>query len=87
MPREGAYGKASRLLVEGRVIVVEASRHGVVAHVRGEGHVYDTRHQFGSWQCSCPAMNPTCSHIAALKRITAVDLHKRPHPITERQGA
>lgn len=74
MPRESAHDKASRLLTEGRVIVVEASRYGFVCTVRGEGHLYRTAFQFGSWSCTCQAHRPTCSHIAAAKRISAVDL-------------
>lgn len=74
MPRESAYDKGSRLLAEGRVIVLEASRHGVAARIRGEGHLYLTRWSFGTWSCTCPNPRPTCSHIAALKRVTAVDI-------------
>lgn len=59
------------------MIVLEAGKYGVVAHVRGEGHQYVTRWQFGRWDCSCEALRPTCSHVAALKRITAVDLPRR----------
>ena len=74
MARESAYDKGSRLLAEGRVIVLEAGKYGIAAHVRGEGHLYVTRYGFGSWSCTCQALRPTCSHIAALKRITAIDL-------------
>lgn len=76
MPRESAYDKGSRLLTEGRVIVAEVTRYGVVAKVRGEGAVYRTAWQFGTWICTCPAFRPTCSHIAAVKRVTAVDLER-----------
>lgn len=76
--RESAYDKGSRLLAEGRVIVREASRYGFIASVRGEGHVYDTRWQFGTWSCTCAAHQPTCSHIAALKRISAIDIERNP---------
>lgn len=77
MPRESAYDKGSRLLVEGRVIVREASPYGFVCTVRGEGHVYRTAYQFGRWDCSCEARRPTCSHIAAAKRISVNDLPSR----------
>lgn len=76
MSRENAYDKGSRLLAEGRIVVLECGRYGIAAHVRGEGAVYVTRFGFGSWSCTCPALRPTCSHIAALKRITAVDIRE-----------
>ena len=50
MARESAYDKGSRLLAEGRVIVLEAGKYGIAAHVRGEGHLYVTRYGFGSWR-------------------------------------
>jgi hypothetical protein len=75
--RESAYDKASRLLAEGRVIVLEANKYGFAASVRGEGHVYCTRWTWGQWQCTCEARRPTCSHIAACRRISAIDLPRR----------
>lgn len=74
MPRETARIKADRLLLEGRLVIVEAGRHGVVARVRGEGAIHDARFQFGAWSCSCPARTDACSHLIALRRVVAVDL-------------
>lgn len=74
MPRESAYDKGSRLLAAGALILLEVGRYGVIANVRGEGHLYRTAWQFGTWSCTCPNPRPTCSHIAALKRVTAVDI-------------
>lgn len=65
--------KAKRLLVEGRVVVVRADREQIAATVRGDGRIYDTGFR-GEWSCSCPTPSPTCSHIRALKLITAVDV-------------
>lgn len=74
MPRENARTKADRLLLEGRVMLIEVSRHGVVARVRGEGVIHTARYSFGTWSCSCPARTDACSHLHAVRRVTAVDL-------------
>lgn len=65
-----------RYLCEGRVVVVHVSRSVVAASVRGEGAVYATGWRDGAWSCSCPhgARTTDCSHVAAVKRVTAVDL-------------
>lgn len=73
--RESAYDKATRYLAEHDHASLEAGRHGIAAKVRGEGHVYVTR-WLGDWTCSCENPRPTCSHIAAVKRVTAVDLRE-----------
>jgi len=76
MPRETLREKADRYLLEGRVTVIEAGRHGVAARVRGEGACYTTRFSLGAWSCTCPHPNrgTSCSHVLALKRVTAPDL-------------
>lgn len=76
MPRETKDEKAMRYLCEGRVVLVHVSRSAVTAHVRGEGAVYRTRWEAGAWSCTCPhgARTTDCSHVAAVKRVTAVDL-------------
>lgn len=76
MPRESARVKADRLLLEGRVVVIEATRYGVIARVRGEGAIHTARFSFGSWNCSCPARTDQCSHLIALRRVVAVDLEQ-----------
>lgn len=82
MARETKAEKAGRYLLEGRVIVVHVSqRHGVVANVRGDGHVYETTWRDGVWRCNCPhrAATASCSHVIALRRIVAVDLEDGRH--------
>jgi uncharacterized Zn finger protein len=75
--RESVREKAGRYLLEGRVLVELADRSAVVARVRGEGGMYRTAwsSSSGAWECSCPHIGAAdCSHVLALKRITAVDL-------------
>lgn len=75
MPRETVREKAGRLLLEGRVLIVSVGASGVVAHVRGESGLYVTSWAAGLWSCSCPHIGRSdCSHVLAVKRITAVDL-------------
>lgn len=78
MPRETKTLKAERYLLEGRVIVTDANRALVAARVRGDGAVYRTGWRDGLWSCSCPhqASSTDCSHVAALKRVTAVDVDR-----------
>lgn len=73
MARESARDKAGRLLLEGRVIVVACDRAYIDARVRGEGAIHQTGYVAGRWYCTCPARQ-NCSHVWALKRISAVDL-------------
>lgn len=76
MSRESVTEKASRYLVEGRIVLEEVGRHGVRASVRGEGCVYRTEWVAGRWSCNCPhrARTTDCSHVAAIKRVVAVDV-------------
>lgn len=80
MARETKATKAVRYLAEGRVIVTDVNRALVAAHVRGDGAIYRTGWRDGLWSCSCPhaATTTDCSHVTALKRITAVDVDRRP---------
>jgi hypothetical protein len=75
--RESARTKATRLLVEGRVVVELVHPGEVTARVRGEGRIYAAgwRPETG-WFCDCEARRD-CSHILSLKRIVAVDLEPR----------
>ena len=77
MARETARLKADRLLLEGRIVVVEAGRYGVMARVRGEGQIHTARFQFGAWSCTCEVRSDQCSHLIALRRVVAVDLPER----------
>jgi hypothetical protein len=77
MPRESAEVKARRILGEGRVVLVEVRKSVVWAKVRGSGAVHDTGFAAGAWTCSCPNHYGTCSHIKALKLVTAPDIRDR----------
>lgn len=79
MPREAKDAKARRYLLEGRVILRHVDRTLVHAVVRGDGALYRTRWEAGAWSCSCPhqATTTDCSHVAAVKRVTAVDVEGR----------
>jgi hypothetical protein len=77
MPRETARSKADRLLLEGRVVILEAGRYGVAARVRGEGRIHTCRYGFGAWSCTCEVRTDQCSHLIAVRRVVAVDLTGR----------
>ena len=72
LSRESAKTKAKRYLIEGRVMILEVSRHRVVAKVRGSGHVWDCGFMNQVWFCSCPNRS-TCSHLIAVQSVTAVE--------------
>ncbi len=72
MVRESASAKARRYLVEGRIIVVSVSDDRVLARVRGDGHIWLVIFEGGVWSCPCPARTDQCSHLRALRLITAV---------------
>lgn len=72
MVRENASHKARRYLVEGRVIVTYASTYRVKAQVRGVGGVwFPSFHEDSGWQCDCPTRSDRCSHLIALRLVTA----------------
>lgn len=77
MPRETARAKADRILLEGRLVILEAGRYGVAARIRGEGVIHTARYQFGTWTCTCPVRSDQCSHLIALRRVVAVDMEIR----------
>jgi hypothetical protein len=72
--RETARSKADRILLEGRLVILEAGRYGVMARIRGEGVIHTARYQFGRWECTCQVRTDACSHLIALRRVVAVDL-------------
>lgn len=74
MTRETARAKADRILLEGRLVILECSRYGVVARCRGEGVIHTCRFSFGEWSCTCPVRSDQCSHLHAVRRVVAVDL-------------
>lgn len=70
MPREDAWSKGRRLLVEGRLIVRSAGPQGIRALCRGDsGEFYRLGYRPGSWYCDCPCPS-RCSHLHALMLVT-----------------
>ncbi len=69
MARESVAAKAGRLLVDGRVHVVEAGRRRVLALVDGTEGRYVVVYASGGWLCSCPHPG-RCSHRAAVELVT-----------------
>jgi hypothetical protein len=69
---ENAAAKARRLLVEGRVRVVQSSEDDgyLMAEVRGDSaRIYVVNYDEDRWCCNCPTLG-ACSHIKALQLIT-----------------
>jgi uncharacterized Zn finger protein len=77
--RENAATKGCRLLVEGRVRVLEASEDGgyVSAEVRGDSaRIYVVSYEAGEgWRCDCPTFG-VCSHIRAVQLVVVVEPRK-----------
>lgn len=76
-PREGREQKATRLIADGCVIVL-ALEPETRAVVHSNGQRYRVGWGPGGWSCSCINPSPTCSHIAATKRMTTARHHTRP---------
>lgn len=70
-----AERKAMRLLIERRVVVLKIAPEGLVhARVRGDsGELYDCGYDPArrQYRCTCPEMRGQCSHLLALKMVTA----------------
>ena len=77
MSREPASAKGRRILTEGRVILLEVRPGRVTAAIRGEGAIHKAGFD-GAWWCTCPARSDQCSHLHALRLVTAPDLTDRP---------
>jgi uncharacterized Zn finger protein len=60
--------KAHRLLVAGRVAVMYADAHTLVAEVEGDHGRYVVRVDAGRARCPCPAWRP-CSHALAVELV------------------
>lgn len=73
--RENAASKGRRLLLEGRVRVLQVSDDEgfVSAEVRGDSaRVYIVNYELaGGWRCDCPTRG-VCSHIRAVMLVTIV---------------
>ena len=76
MVRDSASAKSRRYLAEGRVIIIRVSDDRVLARVRGDGHIWLVIYESGRWSCPCPARTDQCSHLRALRLITAVGLER-----------
>lgn len=77
--REPARDKATRLLVEGRVIVEQVHPHEVTARARGDGRLYLTGWRPGAGgRCTWPARSTSCAHALPLRLVVAVDLEGEP---------
>jgi uncharacterized Zn finger protein len=74
--RENAREKGKRLLVSGRLRVIQVDGNLIVAECRGDsGEVYRLRHDPDDvpfWSCSCPART-ACSHLHSLWAVVAVN--------------
>jgi len=73
--RETAPDKARRYLSEGRVIISDVRLDRVSAAIRGNGTIYATGFSDGVWHCNCPTPTDRCSHLYALRMVTAPDLN------------
>ncbi len=66
--KEGAHGKAVRLLCQGRVAIQLLHRTQLYAHVRGDsGTTYAVTWTQGEWCCTCPAQASRCAHVRAVQ--------------------
>jgi hypothetical protein len=77
MTRENVTTKATRILVEGRLILTSIASGVVEGTVRGEGYLYRVGYRPESgWSCQCAARGSrgACSHLLAVRRCVAVDL-------------
>jgi len=69
--RENAFSKARRYLAEGRLVIAQAQPGYVEATARGDGAIYRLGYLRGQWWCACPARSDSCSHLLALRKVTA----------------
>lgn len=70
--RENAQSKSARYLVTGRVQIRRVDERGVLASVRGDGHLWTVVQEHGLWACDCPARS-TCSHLLAVRAVVVVE--------------
>ena len=69
MARESVAEKASRYLVEGRLIVGHVDARTIRATCRGSGELYRLGFDGREWSCSCRAVG-RCAHVLALQLVT-----------------
>ena len=62
--------KATRLLLEGRVLVT-CGEHGIEAVVQGDHGVYRLVREPDRWRCLCPARG-VCAHVVAVELVAGM---------------
>ncbi|HEY9562659.1 MAG TPA: hypothetical protein VIR30_02715 [Nocardioides sp.] len=72
--RENAAAKGRRYLTEGRVVITHASAGRVDASIRGDGTIHLATYRHGTWSCTCEVRTDRCSHLVALRLVTAPEL-------------
>ncbi len=81
MARESVAVKAGRLLLEGKVALVEMHGGLVRARVFGDHGVYVVERLPGEEpECSCPARTRACAHVVAVKMVVPVWWPAPPAP-------
>ena len=70
MTGETIVDKAGRLLVTGRVRVLQAADGRAVVLVRGDHGRYVVECDGTAWRCDCPARVAGCSHVTAAALVT-----------------
>lgn len=66
--RGNIQDRGRRLLIEGRLRLVQVSAEIVRAECRGSATVHRLGYQAGQWRCSCFAKG-LCSHLVALQLV------------------
>jgi uncharacterized Zn finger protein len=74
--RETAAAKASRYLLEGRVVVDTAGPAQFAATVHGSSGQHLVTYVRGGWSCTCPCLG-RCSHLLAAYLIAAASPTRR----------
>lgn len=70
MPRETAFDRGRRMILEGRLVIDRVNDREVRAHIRGDsGEVHEVGYTRGGFHCSCPCRG-RCGHLVALMLVT-----------------
>ncbi len=67
--KENATAKALRLLLTGCVRITTPGN--VEAVVNGDTGVYTVTRTGARWRCTCPGVLDRCSHVRAVRQVTA----------------
>ncbi len=77
--REGAAGKAVRLLASGRVSIRALHAGRLYAAVKGDsGRAYAVAWRHGVWRCDCEAGASRCAHVRAVQLCVDLSGSKKP---------